>query len=178
MAALAYDVVTDLEPEYLNELSVAVFQMWVEFALGMRDLDHKKLSNPTGRYASSISIRAYGARRISIISNERIAPEAAIIERGHPAIDLKQRLTPGKTYPMRRGAGFTHVGGGGSAGYRGARRMWARSRSWVGSGFATVPSQVTPENTHSWVIPEMPAYSPARILSQLAREAVRNGMKL
>lgn len=175
MADLTFDVMTDLEPEYLSEAAIAVFQMWVEFALGQTELNGHKIENPTGRYASSISMRAYGERRIAIISNSKIAPEADILETGHPAIDLKKRLTPGRVYPMHRGSGFTHVGGGGRAGYRGTRKMWAKARSAGAAGFATVPTHITPENADSWIIPEMPAYSPARLLATLAREHLANG---
>lgn len=173
---IVYDVYTDLPPEELNFVGERAFALWVDFALGKTAMDGRRIMHPTGRYASSIEFRRYNTARIAIIADEDIAPEAGILETGHGAIDLLQKLTPGRSYPMHRGTGGAppQLTSG-----RGAKRVWASVRAAGFSGFATVPrSRVTagPRNTSgrgpAWTIPAMPAYSPAKILADLiSREA-------
>lgn len=172
-----YNVHTDLPPELLDEVGRMIFKMWVDFALGNASIGGHTLDHPTGRYASSIEYKRYGKSRISIQTDDEMAPEAEWIENGHGAIDYKVRF-PGRTFPMHRGA-EDHYG---SAGYgdpvlSGSRRksIWATVRASGFAGFATVPTEVTAENQNSWIIPAMPAYSPAFHLSELIRNSASSG---
>lgn len=158
-----YDVMTDLPPDQLYETGIKVFRLWMEWALGKPLFPIKQLEHPTGRYASALSFRREGVRRIAIIADESFAPEVGILETGHGPVDLKKKLVPGRTYPMHRGtSGAISVGRGPRS-----RSIWASARRAGFNGYATVPSKITAENSGSWIIPAMPAYSPARILAEL-----------
>lgn len=166
-------IYTDLDPQTLSAVSYTIFQRWVAFAMGKEQIQGFQLKHPTGRYASSISRRTYSPYRIAIMSDEKMAPEGVFLEEGHGEIDLKDKLQRGRTYPMHRG----QKGSFGSAGYgspilsrsKGDRRknIWAEPRSQGFSGFAKVPETITAENANSWIIPPMPAYSPAAHLVDL-----------
>ena len=167
---IVYDVHTSADPATLNDIGIEIFRLWVEFALGARRLGGKMIAHPTGRYAASLSYRRYGESRVAIIADERIAPEAGILETGHGRVDLKQKLQMGRTYPMHRGTmgaatpGMSVRAPGGKVSrisHRGAAGMWATARESGFAGFATV-------GTAGWIIPAMPAYAPARILAHLA----------
>jgi len=171
-----YDVMTDLDPQSVSEVGKEIFKAWVDFAMGKTDLGGKRLMHPTGRYASAIQFKKLGVAKVAIIVDSNLAPEANILEEGHKAIDLKQLLTAGRSYPMHRGA----AGAYGSAGYgapslgsgkRGAK-MWAAARGQGFSGYARVPTKITAENADSWIIPAMPAYRPAAHLIDLLRQKV------
>lgn len=171
---LVYDVYTDLPPDELNAVGRHVFKLWLDFALGRSELGGRRLLHPTGRYASSIEFRQTGRSRVAIVADENVAPEAGILETGHGAVDLLQKLTPGRVYPMHRGTGGAApvIATG-----RGARRVWAAVRAAGFSGYATVPrarragARNTSGRGPAWTIPPMPAYAPARILAQLAADA-------
>lgn len=173
MTLPAINVYTDLDPQALSDVGLRAFQLWVAFALGEDDIGGKVLKHPTGRYASSISFRRYGQSHVAIISDEKLAPEGVILEKGHGAIDLKNYLRRGRAYPMHRGG----AGEWGSAGYgapvlaataaarrTGKRRnIWGQVRAAGFSGFASVGKT-------GWVIPPMPAFSPAQHLSDLIKQ--------
>lgn len=173
-----WDVVTDLDPDTVSILATEVFSMWMEFALGNMALGGKILMHPTGKYAASLQYKKTGVARVSIAANESIAPEAAFLEFGHGAIDLKKILVPGRSYPMHRG----EPGHYGSAGYGAPTRptgrrnpkMWAVSRSRGFSGYARVPTKITAENADSWIIPPMAAYRATSFLTELLRKRVEN----
>lgn len=174
--SIVYDVFTDMDPDQLNAVGQEVFLKWIDFALGKEPLGGRRLMHPTGRYASAIEFRASNRARVAIVADENIAPEAGILETGHGAVDLLQKLTPGRTYPMHRGTGGAapQIATG-----RGARRIWASVRAAGFAGFATVPRTRTPGSSNTsrtgpaWVIPAMPAYSPALILAQWVAEKAR-----
>jgi len=171
---IVYDVITDLNPAALNAVGQEVYRRWLDFALGRDSLGGRRIMHPTGRMASAIEFQQRGQSRVAIIADENIAPEAGILETGHGAIDLLQKLTPGRTYPIHRGTGDAapQIASG-----RGARRIWASVRAAGFSGYATVPrfrragSRNTSGRGPAWVIPPMPAYSPAHILAELAANA-------
>lgn len=164
-----YEVHTNLNPEHLNEVGREVFTLWSEFALGLTALGGKMIHHPTGRYASSLRYRRTGRSVVTIMADEKIAPEANWIEEGHKPIDQLKSLDPGRTYPMHRGTQFHYVGGGA----KGAR-MWAQSKESGFTGLASTPADGVPRGAHNssgtgpaWTIPAMPAYAPAKILAEL-----------
>lgn len=162
---------TDMDPQTLTQVSLQIFERWVAFAMGKEQLQGFTLKNPTGRYASSIRRKQVGPYRIVIDTNDKMAPEAVILEEGHSAIDLKRKLNPGKVYKMHRGQkGQYGSAGHGSPVYAPRKKnIWGEVRSRGAAGFARMPTHITAENMSSWVIPPMPAYSPAAHLVDLLR---------
>lgn len=174
MERIIFDVFTDLDPEHLNKVGHEIFLKWLDFATGMTELGGKRIANPTGKYASSIRYRRYGAARVAIVADENVAPEARILETGHKPIDMLEHLAMGTAYPIHRGTGGAgaYVGGG-----ERAKKMWAAARRAGFSGFASTPNSRAgrgPANSSgtgpAWTIPAMPAYSPAFILAELVRQ--------
>lgn len=170
MASFNYVVKTNLPPDQLSQLAVEVFAHWVEFALGQRALGNKRLVYPTGRYAASIEYRQEGEASIAIVAS---APEAEILEQGHGAIDLKTKLQHGRAYPMHRPVGavpgvrLRRIGAGPPSANP---RVWAELHQKTASGFASIGPNSPAD---SWIIPSMPAYSPAMILAAQAQAEAR-----
>lgn len=187
-------VSTDQDPEFINQVALEVYRRWVEFALGQVELGGRRIKNPTGKYASSISIRRYGTRtgvrrpgeipkrtvtHIAIIANEKVAPEAAILETGHRAIDMLEHLKPNTAYPIHREGGPPPLMIGQSAYARSqVRSMWSTRRQASLQGLVKTPrvgeargARNTSGTGPAWTIPAMPAYAPAQILSELIRES-------
>lgn len=188
-------VATDQDQQYLNDVGLEVFRRWVDFARGRTSLGGQMIKNPTGRYAASISMRRYGTREgvrrpgeiptrtvshIAIIADEKLAPEAGILETGHRQVDMLQYLQPGKSYPIGRvGQAPTAISGlefsSSSYGRSRIRKMWTLARQSGGKGFARTPSGAvrgasnTSHTGRAWVIPPMPIYSPSQILVDLIR---------
>jgi hypothetical protein len=162
-----WDIITDMDPETITAVGLKIAEKWIRFALGAETLGGKMLMHPTGRYASSIRFQQTGQARVAIIADEKKAPEGAILEEGHGAIDLKQTMF-GKTIPLFRGT----PGQYGSAGYgapildttpMGRRKnVWAQPRAQGYTGMRTV-------GRSGWVIPPMPAYSPAAHMVDLLK---------
>ena len=169
-----YVVKTDLDPAALNRIGLEIFAMWLDFAMGNKVLGGRRLVYPTGRYAASLHFRQVGEAAVAIIADEDIAPEAAVLESGHGPVDLKTKLQQGRAYPMHRPVGGNRVPGGlrrvgsGPPGLK--PRMWAEIRSREASGFASIGPNSPPG---SWIIPAMPAYSPALVLSNMATAMTR-----
>lgn len=168
-----YVVTTDLPPNMVSAVGIEIFKRWLEFALGQRALGGKAIMYPTGRYAASLQYQETGEAEIAIIADSSIAPEASILETGHGAVDLKTKLTHGRVYPMhrRRGAGaggLLRIGSSGPVGFRAS--IWARARRSTASGFASIGPNSPAD---SWIIPVMPAYSPAMILANMAASMAR-----
>jgi hypothetical protein len=176
-----YVVKTNLPPEGVSRVALAIFSMWIDFALGKSSLGGatRQIAYPTGRYASSIRYQQEGESTVAVIADPAIAPEAAVLETGHDEVDLKTKLKWGKPYRMHR----TSLG----TGPTGARlrtsfgtlrtgpgpphfRMWAEVRRKGDTGFASIGPNSDPS---SWIIPDMPAYSPALILSRMAAKMAR-----
>lgn len=170
MAAI-YDIFYDGDDSEVSDISFAVMRIWMEFALGKRQLNGRKIQNPTGRYASSISRIRTGPNRVAVVADESIAPEAAFLEYGHSPYDMK-KLFGGRTFLLHRGK----VGEYGSKGYGSPivnttntairKNIWAIPRAQGATGFKTVAL-----SGNSWIIPRMPAYAPAAYLA----ESIRNG---
>lgn len=172
MSNLDYTIYTNLDPQMLTEVGLEIYKRWVAFAMGEESINGKSLDHPTGKYAASIHFRQVSKSRVAIFSESpKTVPEADILETGHGAVDLKKKLQAGRVYPMHRG----QKGAYGSAGYGppvplpGRKSLWAEARSMGRSGAARVPTKITPENANSWIIPVMPAYSPAKHLADLYR---------
>lgn len=165
-----YTVRTNLPPEMVTRVALSMFEKWLDFALGRSALGGKRLIYPTGRYAASLQYRQEGEATVAIVADESIAPEAAILETGHVMTDLKTKLSPGRAYAMHRPSGAAPGGlrrvGGGPPGFR--PQIWAAVRRSEGSGYASFGPNSAPD---SWIIPAMPAYSPALILSRMAKDA-------
>ncbi len=170
MASFSYVVKTNLPPEQLTQLAVEVFARWVEFALGQSSLNNKRLIYPSGRYAASIEYRQQGEASVAIVASD---PIAVILEGGHGPIDLKTKLQHGRAYPMRRptgqvpGISLRRIGAGPPSL---KPHMWAQLRQREASGFASIGPNSPAD---SWVIPAMPAYSPALILAAQAQAEAR-----
>lgn len=170
-SGVTYVIKTNLPPEAVTQIGIEIFARWVEFALGQATLNGRRLVYPTGRYASSISFQRTGAASVSIVADEAIAPEAAVLEYGHGSVDLKTRLRPG-TYPMKRPhGGAAHQSATGLL-RRGSGppslkpRMWAEIRQREASGYASISPDSPPG---SWIIPPMVPYAPALTLAAMAR---------
>ena len=136
-----YAVHTDLPPETITAVGLEIAKLWAEYALGADTPGLKRIEHPTGRYASAIQFRKEGVATVSIVADENVAPEAAILETGHKPVDLKTKLQHGRRYPMHREGG-----------------------RYTGMS-APVPLSSTGRN---WVIPEMKAYTPARTFAKMA----------
>lgn len=163
-----YVVETDLPPWAVTRVGLEIFRMWQDFALGMRDLGSGRIAYPTGRYASAIQYRAAGVGIVAVAADEGVAPYAAWIESGHKPFDMKTVLQQGRGYPMHRPPGkgrlgTRRIGAAGPATMR--RSIWGRMRSSTFSGFASIGKNAAAD---SWIIPEMPAYSPALNLALAA----------
>ncbi len=163
-----YEVQTDLPAWAVSQISLEIFRMWVNFAQGAETLGGRRIMYPTGRYASSIRSQALGVATVAIAADEDVAPEAAWIESGHKPYDMKKALMRGRGYPMHRmpGAG---PGGLARTGYTGPissrKTMWAAARGSEFNGFASIGPNAPAD---SWIIPAMPAYSPALNLAIVA----------
>jgi hypothetical protein len=162
---MEYEVFTDLDPEALSAAAISVFQRWVAFSLGFAEIGGHTVLNPTGRMAQSIRIEEKAPNLISVVTGNK---EAEILESGHARVDLKNYLVGGKAYPMHRGTATSvpllPAVMGGRVGV-----VAARARAAGATGFARVPSTITPENASSWVIPAMAAWTPAAYLAEMLR---------
>jgi hypothetical protein len=156
-------VETNLSPEQVSAVGVEIFKQWIEFAMGVRSLGGRMLKHPTGRYAAAISYAEVGAAKVSILANPRIDPVASLLETGHARFDLKTRFQKNRAYPMHRGSGGAPTLNA---------RMWASARRNTSTGFASIGENSAAD---SWILPAMPAYSPARILAELAAKMGREG---
>lgn len=176
-------VLTDFDPQTLTQVGLRVYEQWVSFAMGRTQLQSRQLQHPTGRYASAISRQPKGPYRVAIIADEQKAPEALFLEEGHDPVDLKKKLTGGRAYPIYRGSktgtsggGYHWSGGGYGPPVRNPsqkafkRNIWGVVRSSGNTGIARVPTKITPQNAHSWIIPRMVAYSPAAHLVDLLKK--------
>lgn len=194
-----YEVYTDLDPEALTDVAAMVYRAWLAFALGQGEIGGQVLKHPSGRYAASMSWKKTGEAAVAIIADETIAPEAGWIEEGKTSADMKAAmLGKGNTrtskagyryrvIPMRRDAttpsadilgDIVTTKAGETLPVR-AARMWARPR-WRSnpSSRRTVPPGIVPSpfvtmtdkpGSSPWVVPAMPAYSPAAILADIIR---------
>lgn len=181
-----YEVFTDLDPDALTEIAVEVYRRWLEFALGKDEIGGRLLSFPSGRYAASMSWRRTGVASVALIADEKIAPEAKWIEEGRAGADMKAAmLGKGKTrvssdgylyrvIPMRRDSRTPGFDLGEIATSSAGERLPIRvSRLWARPRLRNDPDRfVTMTNepgSSEWMIPAMPAYSPAAILAALVR---------
>jgi hypothetical protein len=169
------NVYTDLSHDSLTRVGLEIFRMWVDFAMGGLEINGKRIAHPTGRYASAIRIDSKGPGHVAVIVDEWRAPEAAIIESGHGAIDMKRYLEPGRVYPMHRGGAGPFGGGGGAPRFDRSTRalrnnIWAQIRGTGFSGFAATPKAGEARPMSGWIIPPMAAYAPAEYFSNLMRK--------
>lgn len=173
MSDKLYTIHTNLDSEGVNRVGLAIFAEWLSFALGQSALGGKMLAYPTGRYAASLQYKTIGEATVAIIADEKTAPEAAILETGHMSFDMKTRLIAGKPYRMHRrigsnkltrALGLRRIGAGPPSLHP---RMWAQVRNMTNTGFASFGPNSDPD---SWIMPAMPAYAPALLLSRMAEK--------
>ncbi len=184
---IVYDVVTDLDPKTLTAIAAETYRKWLEWALGKGEIGGKTLAHPSGRYAASLSWKRTGVSSVAIIANESIAPEALWLEKGTTGANMKEimlRNAPvsadGYRYriiPIRNdgtitgGADRASIVGNAQTGERlGGRvgRMWTKPRAAVDASHMVVMTDRP--GSADWKIPPMPAYAPAKILSDLLRQ--------
>jgi hypothetical protein len=164
----AFDVWTDLPQDGITEIGFEIAKRWIAFAMGEEAINGYKIKNPTGRYASSIDVFVESPTHVAVVADEEIAPEALFLEEGHNRYDMKSQF-PGRTFPMHRGAGTPIL----ASTFMGrTNNVWATPRAEGFNGFARVPTHITPENADSWIIPAMPAFSPAQYLAEYAQRAI------
>jgi hypothetical protein len=162
-------ILTNMPPQEVNRITLAIYQKWLDFALGKTALNGRMIVAPTGRYARSLQVRWEDGIAVGVIADSSIAPEAAMIEHGHAAVDLKTKLSPG-VYPMHRTTGLPGRIGGGPNGIR--AKVWSQIRTRSMTGYASIGPNSPP---NSWIIPPMMAYSPSATLAAMASEMVRRG---
>ncbi len=184
-----YSVQTDLDPQALTQVAIDTFKIWLAFALGQSDLGGKTrtLMHPSGKYASSISWRKTGESEVAIIADESVAPEANWIESGRSAFSIKAAmLGKGKTKISKAGYRYRFIPFTANAptpkfnmssiitNSKGGRlpirsvKMWAKASANRGYKGGAVMTDKPGSST--WISPPMPAYSPAKILSDMIRE--------
>lgn len=167
----AYDVWYDGDPDTLTDIGFEVMKKWFQFAMGWTEIHGHRVKNPTGRMASNIRLVGYSPTHIGIIAD---SPEAEILETGHAAFDMKLKSSlRGRTLPMHRGIagqyGSRGYGMPASAAGNRSRTAYAAPRAQGSTGFATVPTKVTPENVFKWIIPAMAPWSPAQYLADMIK---------
>jgi hypothetical protein len=179
MAQVDFHVHTNLDPQQLTLLGLEVFKQWLAFAVGAQALGGKRLFFPTGRYASSIRFEQKGESEVAIIADESVAPEAMWLETGHGKVDLKTRLEMGKVYrfhnPMAGAAMKSATGLARrrrTSGIGSTPKFWAQVKVSERTGYGRIGPH-TPAD--SWIIPAMPAYSPAALMADYARQQATGG---
>lgn len=187
---VVYDVFTDLDPAQLTEVAMETYRIWLQFALGQGNLTGRKIANPSGRYAASLSWSQTGPNRVTILADESIAPEASYIESGTPGADVKQMLARNTKYtkdgmayrviPLRADSdagplSFNFDSIVGTTSGKGERmpksqsKLWAVAREVVdpNSRFRTMTDKPTP----GWQIHPMPAMAPGMLLKAMLDNA-------
>lgn len=183
------DLYSELQPKQLNQISIAVFNVWMEFATGQRRLGGRGLKQPTGTYASSLRREVLGKNHIAIIADTGIAPHAKILESGHRSFSMLDYLQPGQAYPITRTT-FAPVAGS-SVSYAINPQTGRRARTGSGlvragrfvpslSAIVRAPTSRTSLGARSnssgrgpaWTVPAMPAYSPARLIAALYAQKI------
>ena len=197
MANYTYEVHTSLDPKDLTELAFQTYLKWVAFALGVEEVNGKRLDHPTGKYAESISMEKRGNNTIAIISTGKMAD---IIEGGAPAFSLKDKMLAKDAKTAKDGSKYRYIPGGmmdGQGGRfgmgqntltRSEGRSYLKMMTGKGKGPSiphlyakaqekgNVMTMSSKAGASAWNIPAFPAYSPAKHYADLARqEAARNG---
>ena len=180
--ALTYEVNTDLDPMALTELAIVTFQKWVSFALGKESIGGNRLMHPTGRYAASMSYKQTGVSTVAIIADEKLAPEGGWIESGRAGFSLKDKMLQGKNVrrskagylyrwiPINKGTDSLAHAFRVKAHSPVSKQIWASIREKAGKGNVEFALMSNKPGSASWIIPPMPAYSPAKILADAIRE--------
>ncbi len=173
------EIFTNAPPQFMGIVMKRLFERWIEFAQGKRIIEFGGLKHPTGKYASSITYKTYGASRVMINADETKAPEAKWIEWGHRRYDMKENASlVGRSFPMHRMEGYPGFNVAANLAKLSfpskgrAPKLWAKIRSASFTGFARIGKNSRPD---SWIIPAMPAYHPALILAQLAAMELERG---
>lgn len=188
-----YEVHTNLDPAQVTQIAVETYRQWLEFALGRRALGGRTLAHPSGRYAASITWRRTGAASIAIIADTDVAPEAASIETGSKAVDIRAKMLDGgkvakdghryRRTPMREdfeppsiatfvASSVNRAAAAGSVTPSVAKMWMSRKADQDSDRVVTMSDKATANN---WIVPARPAYSPAAILARALREDYGRG---
>lgn len=180
-----YEVVTNLPADLVNDLLVQTLDDWVQFAQGKQGIGGRTLEHPSGRYASSLSIRQRGSS-YTIFSKSN---HADILEAGHRAFSMAKYSS---SYPVNPKTGMHVVMLGDEDSKRSPPPM-ARLRSAGGKGlnvnvvnnkakvrksfmsrYGEGPQfRTIDESSPGWKVPRMLAYSPAWHLAQKLKLRVK-----
>jgi hypothetical protein len=176
---MEYHIWSDLHPDTVTEIGLAIYAKWLAFAMGKESLNGNRIKHPTGRYASALFFKQESPTKVAIFVDEGLAPEAEILEHGHRAIDLKRSSLAGRAIPLHRGEAGVYGSKGygppiltGSPADR-AGNIWAIPKAQGFTGIKRVPSGRTRANASSWVIPKFTPYAPAKILAQLFQNELK-----
>jgi hypothetical protein len=191
-----YVVHVNLPQEEFTELAVDLFRKWAEFALGISDLGGgRKIVPHTLTYYSGLQYKQVSPSLI-VLSN--LSKTANVIEKGHPAIDLKIKMLAERGLESR----VIHLPEAYSGAVMGGVSQiesW-QNRSQLRSPFSSSSIQfkstsngLVPEigptngiwkhysnnsgfytisqHSQGWIIPALPAYSPAKLLAAMAGQS-------
>jgi hypothetical protein len=188
MPGRTYNVYTNLPPGQLQDVAAVFYFTWLAFAIGKTDIGGKRLKHPSGRYAAALRVEKRGDNLISIIADDDAEPQVGIIEEGHPAFSLKDRMLASPKAKMSK-AGYL---------YRvlylrpdqqgeppatmldkvvtendamNIPKIWARPRPFVDPNSRGPFTMSNKPGSSPWRIPAMVAYSPAAILAAEIRRA-------
>lgn len=196
MADYIYEVHTDLDPKDLSELAFSTYLKWVAFALGVSEVNGKRLKHPSGKYAEGIKMEKRGNNTIAIVSTGKVAD---IIEGGAPSFSLKDKMLAKGAKTAKDGSKYRYIPGGMMDGQGGrfgiGENTLTRSegRSYLNAitGGGNMPqvshlyakvhekgnvlTMSSKSGSAAWMIPAFPAYSPAKHYAHLARQEAQNG---
>ncbi|MHB1955006.1 MAG: hypothetical protein ACYCOU_14815 [Sulfobacillus sp.] len=186
MTDTVYQVMTDLPDAELNILALDTFARWIRFALGQQSLGGNKLHPHSIRYATSIRMNKLNNQHYIILSDPTIAPYANIIDTGHIAFNIGEKMLHGqksRVIPMPQANKLTTPLGsknfnvetrGGSSrariGGQAGSKLYAVPKQWGGSGKANFRTITQDNIKRLWNIPPMRAYNPAYHLSEWAKD--------
>lgn len=178
---------SDLPPETLSILVAETYRLWLNFALGKTALGGKTLSHPSGNYAACLSWKKTGVASFAIIADEAKAPEALWIEQGKSSYEGLKELMLSKGKVSKKGNRYRIIPIGNNDSPEpsldmgsiittpsserlpaGQARIWAKSANTGSARFVTMSDNSPSE----WILPSIPAYSPAYILSQLLKKSI------
>ncbi len=91
-----YVIHTNLDEKALTQAAITIYEHWLAFATGEGEVGGRKLANPSGKYASSITVspmhRNGGVIEYEIYADYGAAPQGQSIEQGRPAYDMREKL--------------------------------------------------------------------------------------
>jgi len=194
-SAVYYDVQTDLDPSVAESLIVDTFQKWVRFALGRDALGGRHLRRPPGRYATSLRLIKRSNHFYEMFSDAPPLSRfdtyniADLIENGRSRFSLRNRMLKNGTMihgkngllykrlylrnlPDMKTPFYNKAVAPGTVKMTSSRswRMKAPNLGTVKKRFNSTYNKgkfrTISEKSRGWLIPSMPAYHPADLLSK------------